>query len=386
MAGLGVGTTRAVDDFADFDALLEKRNQRFDDSVETAFRSFDQKVAKAYERAGLEYEPIWGDVAKEYLPAAKYWVGYDESNESRIKFDYDKAEMTVEVLVEKDLSDKSGSKRIKDIVIKYAEMDSQEMNSIDPIRKNLNTGQVQSGSLKGQNDSVVSLLLGGGNVQKKKITEQLEDVLNVAVSNKSLQTAKLNKKKISLKFPFKGNIEEKMIQKLKPHVLAVAKKYRVSPALIFAIIKNESAFNPRAISRVPAYGLMQLVPSSGGLDAYNFVFGKNIKPKPDELFSSTFNITLGAAYLHILTYRYLKGVQTLGNRTLCVISAYNTGSGNVAKAFTGNLSVKRALPHINNLDTEALYSQLISDLPYEETRKYLRKVRISLRRYEKYSF
>jgi membrane-bound lytic murein transglycosylase C len=43
---------------------------------------------------------------------------------------------------------------------------------------------------------------------------------------------------------------------------------QVSRSLIYAIIRIESAFNPYAVSSAPAYGMMQLVPSSGGREAY----------------------------------------------------------------------------------------------------------------------
>jgi len=85
-------------------------------------------------------------------------------------------------------------------------------------------------------------------------------------------------------------------------------------------------------------------------------------------------------------FRYLKGIKSVNNKKLCVISAYNTGSGNVAKTFTGTLRVKNALPIINSLDHDALYNKLITGLPYEETQKYLKKVYLSMKQYEKYNF
>jgi membrane-bound lytic murein transglycosylase C len=58
----------------------------------------------------------------------------------------------------------------------------------------------------------------------------------------------------------------------------------------------------------------------------------------------------------------------------CVIAAYNTGSGNVAKAFVGNTSTESAFKVINQLTPEQVYATLKKDLPYAETRRYIVKV------------
>ena len=62
------------------------------------------------------------------------------------------------------------------------------------------------------------------------------------------------------------------------------------------------------------------------------------------------------------------------SRQLCVIAAYNTGAGNVARAFSGTTSVKKALPIINRLSSKQVYAHLRSNLKYEEARNYIKKV------------
>lgn len=164
-------------------------------------------------------------------------------------------------------------------------------------------------------------------------------------------------------------------QEFRPLVLKYSDHYQVYPPLVFAIIHTESAFNPRARSRVPAYGLMQLVPKSGARDAYRFVHKKDKLVSGDYLYRPDNNIELGCAFVHILDNRYLRHVNDPTSRMLCAIAAYNTGAGNVCRAFYDGTSVKRAAPIINNLDSGQVYAQLRSRLPYEETRNYIKKVR-----------
>jgi len=164
-------------------------------------------------------------------------------------------------------------------------------------------------------------------------------------------------------------------ERFRPYVRRYAQQYGVYPPLVFAIIHTESSFNPRARSGAPAYGLMQLVPRSGARDAYQFVF------KEDKLVTGTYlydperNVQLGTAFLHILDGRYFKRVTDPTSRMFCSIAAYNTGAGNVCRAFGVGTSLSRAAETINRMDSGRVYAKLHADLPYEETRNYIRKVR-----------
>ncbi|MGH7897897.1 MAG: lytic transglycosylase domain-containing protein [Candidatus Binatia bacterium] len=115
-----------------------------------------------------------------------------------------------------------------------------------------------------------------------------------------------------------------------------AERYRVDPALVKAVIHVESGFDPRAVSRRGARGLMQLMPvvlrSHGVSDAHD----------PRE------NIRAGVRELRSLLDRFRQ------NRRLAV-AAYNAGSGSVRR-FGG-------LP------------------PYRETRRYVARVMKARRHY-----
>ena len=162
-----------------------------------------------------------------------------------------------------------------------------------------------------------------------------------------------------------------------------SKAFQIEEPLIYAVMEQESRFNPQAKSHVPAYGLMQLVPSSGGCDAYTYVkkLKQPAKPEPSYLYIPRNNIELGTAYLRILMNRF-SSVTDPDCRRLCVIAAYNTGEGNVSRSFVGKAaSAKSIASHINALNYSQLYNHLTTRLSTSEARGYVEGVS---RRREKY--
>ena len=170
---------------------------------------------------------------------------------------------------------------------------------------------------------------------------------------------------------------------------SVAKRKDVAPMpieLLLAIMQTESYFNPKARSHVPAYGLMQLVPRSGARDALDYLGESDRVLGARELYRPRRNIELGVAYVSRLWHQYYGEVRDPECRQYCVIAAYNTGPGNVNRAINaGNRQVSRSSrkkfgPAVARVNGEfsgrgdALKEHLLKNLPYEETRGYLRKV------------
>jgi hypothetical protein len=96
------------------------------------------------------------------------------------------------------------------------------------------------------------------------------------------------------------------------HVLAAAEATQLEPALIHAVISVESAYNPRAISRAGAVGLMQLMPQTAKR------YGVDNRLDPEQ------NIHGGARYLRFL-------MKMFDNNLKLVLAAYNAGEEAVMK-------------------------------------------------------
>ncbi|GGE64995.1 hypothetical protein GCM10011533_16710 [Streptosporangium jomthongense] len=179
---------------------------------------------------------------------------------------------------------------------------------------------------------------------------------------------------------------ERLPARARPFVSSINReneKFELSAELLLAIMETESAFNPMAKSPIPAFGLMQIVPASAGQDATEKLFGKPRLLAPSYLYNPENNIQVGAAYFNILYYRYFRDIDDPLSRLYCAIAAYNTGPGNVSRALTGgSMALRPATRIANTMSPSEVHAHLMSNLPYEETVNYLRKVTSHLAKYE----
>ncbi|MFT5181421.1 MAG: soluble lytic murein transglycosylase [Alphaproteobacteria bacterium] len=133
--------------------------------------------------------------------------------------------------------------------------------------------------------------------------------------------------------------------------------FTIDRALIYAFVRQESAFNERAQSRAGARGLMQLMPRTA-----SFVAGQRSLRggKKDKLFNPNLNISLGQRYIgHLLSDR------SIPDDLFRLTTAYNAGPGNL-----------RNWEHkINYHDDPLLF---IESLPSRETRLFIERVLTNL--------
>ena len=134
-----------------------------------------------------------------------------------------------------------------------------------------------------------------------------------------------------------------------------SQRQKVPKSLIWAIIREESRFDPRAVSFVGARGLMQLMPATAG----DMARVEGIK-KP-RLFSPATNIRLGTRYLKFVK-AYVK------NSWVVVPPGYNAGQGALRKWLRANASTE--------------FDLFVETIPYDEARSYTKKVNRSFAIYQ----
>lgn len=136
-----------------------------------------------------------------------------------------------------------------------------------------------------------------------------------------------------------------------------ARRYGLSESLVCAVIKTESGFAANAVSHKGAKGLMQIMDTTG---EWGFLeLGMDGNFSPELLFEPEINVEIGCWYLNKLITQF--------EDTDAALAAYNAGSGNVASW----------LKNPDYYDGETLYN-----IPYAETRIYIRRVKANAKIYE----
>jgi len=137
------------------------------------------------------------------------------------------------------------------------------------------------------------------------------------------------------------------------HVARLSAADDVPESLVYAIIRAESSFLPTALSPVGAVGLMQLMPSTAATIAKGSkgTFNADILTTPET------NIRFGVKHLRDLLALY-------NDDYVLAIAAYNAGAGNVNRW-------RKAFGELRD-------DEFIENIPYPETREYVKKVLASI--------
>lgn len=123
--------------------------------------------------------------------------------------------------------------------------------------------------------------------------------------------------------------------------LVRSKQQEVDPLLILSLMRQESAFNPQAMSGVGARGLMQVMPATARMI---------MKVSKNQLLTPDVNVTVGTKY-------FLKRLNQFGGDVELTLAAYNAGAGRVDQWL-------KRYP----TDNKILFLDFI---PFRETREYV---------------
>jgi membrane-bound lytic murein transglycosylase C len=369
-----------------FDTYKSKEDGEFQ-SAKDEFKLYKQKIIAAFDQYKFQVSRVWGD--KDTIsPNSKNWISFQGDLGHRSIVDFEKGTIDVEIALPagQNISEKDIRDQLQNSIINTLEQGRDNRSVID-IAKNpvsLSVGPaVLNGQVADQNDQPIDqqdysklAAQASSNIRKKQIKGN---------DGKARVIYKTQLKLVS------NHIEKRAI-KYKADVELNAEQQKIPAALVFAIMETESMFNPTARSPAPAFGLMQLVPTSGARDAYRQLYNKDRIVSDTYLYKPNNNIKLGTAYLNRLHYVYLKGIKNPQSRQWASIAAYNTGAGNVFRAFAGKYRKSRfgsrkkwkqaALYEINKMTSEQVYSHLRKRLTFKEARHYVKKVRSRINKYK----
>ena len=417
--------------FEDIDRMLDQQFKQKNTEIDSLYNAYTDAINDAFNGVTKKIAVKWPSNVK--LPTKSTWVGYSKNLQTRSIVDYQAGELVIETIV----TNNDLSKAKLDIEVMAAQLTAPTtlpIEKLDVFSQAVNENLSKKGiklaikPLKNENNlkkllpendlfKITTVEINKLNVMKEtsltgaiKIKETLPTIditpnivtvptidtnsttsLKAKLSNQEpaptekvidikepiikldlVETAEGSLLKMTIKFV--NNYQKVLLANNFDDVKKFSKKYDVAISVILAIIETESSYNPRAISRVPAFGLMQLVPKTAGIDAHNYVHGQKKILSPDYLFDETNNLQLGTAYFKLLKSRYLRKIKDPQSRFYCAVSSYNTGVGNLAKTFTGKKNLSKAAKVINTMTADEVYQYLLKNLPAEETRNYLKKI------------
>jgi membrane-bound lytic murein transglycosylase C len=412
--------------FDDIDRMLDQQFNQKNNDIDSLYNAYNDAINDAFNGITKKIEVKWPSNVK--LPTKSTWVGYSKNLQTRSIVDYQAGELVIETLVTDNDLDKAKIE-LEAMAEKLTAPTTKSIENLDIVAQEVNKNLTKKGikpAIKAlKNNNVLKELLpkkellmaATVNINEISLppTNAVPSVAiipaivpvpaiitipttpTIAAKDKSISpntlttssettieniepTVKLDLVKtaegslLKMTVKFVNNYQKVLLANNFDDVKKFSKKYDVDISVILAIIETESSYNPRAISRVPAFGLMQLVPKTAGIDAHNYVHGQKKILSPDYLFDETNNLQLGTAYFKLLKSRYLRKIDDPQSRFYCAVSSYNTGVGNLAKTFTGKKNLSKAAKVINTMTSEEVYRYLLENLPAEETRNYLKKI------------
>jgi membrane-bound lytic murein transglycosylase C len=355
--------------------------------IDAAYQQQSKKIKAAYRQYQKKVAKVWGSAAE--MPDAKRDVTYRNHLTQRSIIDYEQGEVRVELAV-KPAQAKNRAQLKNELATAVGDtlLQQQDNRSIEEIAANPEpVADHGPPLLQGLVAAASGSAFSAAELEDFKVAKsQAMEMREITGDDGKHRVL------VSTRFRMVPEHIRVLAQRFQSSVDHYSQLQEIPAALTYAIIETESAFNPRAKSPVPAFGLMQLVPELAARDAFRFLHSKDRIVKERYLYVPDKNIELGTAYLHILYHRYFKDIKDPLSRQWATIAAYNAGPRNVIKAVTGEYTKRKyassyfwkrhAFKKINKMDARQLFHYLLKRMPAGETRRYLKKVRGRMSKYD----
>ena len=235
-----------------------------------------------------------------------------EDRKLRREFDFENGFVAVEAVVEPGQSVDTITQRLNKAVNEAVKETESSLSQKDSVLIKASSRLANKG---------INIRDGG---QTHHTTPILDGIVGSHDASKAMRSGpqkragkKQNQTVLYYKIPFTSGHYSKLAKRYAEPVVVNASKHGVPASLVLAVMQTESAFNPRARSHIPAYGLMQLVPKSGAMDSYRHLFGEKKLLGPDYLYNPVKNVELGAGYLSLVYNKYLSSINDPVSRWHC---------------------------------------------------------------------
>ena len=358
----------------DAQANQQEEFAKLSDRMETQYSKLVRRMDAQREEFHKRILAQWSDVQES---SDKTWVDYSEKTDARSSVDFENGEATVEVLVPleevapsrgkdatPDQLDTNEAERLRSLAEKKLRLQTKRMlaQSDTPTPpKQQGSLPVLTGQLRGRDGKPVTPKDADKFVKEMLAPKMVVDPKVVVGADGKPRV------KVTVKLPLVAGHLQVRADRYAASVKDQAKQLGIDPALVFAVIHTESAFNPLARSSAGAFGLMQLIPRSGAHEAFRYRYKKEMVITPEYLFEPENNIALGATYLKMLSNSFFGKLKDRENAQVLSIASYNCGPTKVKKSVVGDRNVDAMSP-------EQVVA-LVQERAPQETKDYVLRVR-----------
>lgn len=240
------------------------------DEIKAMIKEYDDYVKaekEAYNAFVKKMSALWGEDNVTESTQTN-WVEYYDDGKTRSDVDFENGEATIEIILDEDTSQESKEEE-QSIIENKIENSVKRLLITKGKTKDYDTPMEKAVPL--QSEAVLENQVqtpSGKMVTEETVEEDAKEIAAAMVPEvKTIKGSDGKERKVvTVKLDLVPDHLRTRAEQYKNEVEKYCNMYDLEPALVYAVIQTESAFNPKAKSHVPAYGLMQIVPNSAGKD------------------------------------------------------------------------------------------------------------------------